>query len=73
MHDTSKLTGPAATKGQSSEQVDKAKARVLKVLVRLWLYCFLRNRTNENFFFTRGYMDIIDDMNGSQPQRSGTI
>ena len=60
----SKLTGPAATKGQSSEQVDKAKARVLKVLVRLWLYCFLRNRTNENFFFTRGYMDIIDDMNG---------
>ena len=53
-------------------------------LWRLWLYCFLRNHSNENFFYTwgaqswwaerrrkldamlerRGYMDIIDDMNG---------
>ncbi|CAK9029324.1 unnamed protein product, partial [Durusdinium trenchii] len=56
------FSGP--TRGQSSSQVDEAKARVLKVLVRLWLYCFLRNRSNENFFYTRGYMDIIDAMNG---------
>ncbi|CAE7305060.1 unnamed protein product [Symbiodinium sp. CCMP2592] len=55
--------GAKATK-DDGQQVAKQKARVLKVLVRLWLYCFLRNHTNENFFYMRGYMDIIDDMNG---------
>lgn len=38
---TGKLTNPATTKGQSSEPVDKAKARVLKVLVRLVVVLFL--------------------------------
>lgn len=38
---TGKLTNPATTKGQSSEPVDKAKARMLKVLVRLVVVLFL--------------------------------
>eukprot|EP00435_Cladocopium_sp_Y103_P015621 s3418_g3.t2 len=34
------------------------EADQVTVLARLWLYCFLRNRTNENFFFTRAPAEI---------------
>lgn len=55
--------GTAATISLSRQSQD-SKTRCLKMLVRLWVYCFLGNRENENYIQKHGWLDVINNLNG---------
>lgn len=40
------------------------KTRCLKLLVRLWMCCFIGSRKIENYFFKNGWVDTINKLNG---------
>ncbi|CAJ1373890.1 unnamed protein product, partial [Effrenium voratum] len=40
------------------------KTRCLKLLVRLWLCCFLGSRKIESYFHKKGWLDVLNTLNG---------
>ena len=57
----------AAKKAESSGTADPTaakKTRCMKLMVRLWVACFVSNRQSEQYFYDRGWLDTIDNLNG---------